>query len=123
MKKINKIDVDPGDSESSKNLHALKEHFIKKKPSFEDKVSTLLDECIPDNDKKKYWRNFFRAITVLRNKSSHEDTSLSQIDKESLINAEFGFMISGDQLTINFTDFSTICNRALNFYNEVAQKN
>jgi hypothetical protein len=74
------------------------ESFIQKilpdRPSTIDVLNSALTGTQFTKEEKKYFRNLYEALSVLRNKSSHSDISLTDGDKLKLKNADLTFLVS-----------------------------
>jgi hypothetical protein len=80
------------------SLTAEIESFIQKilpeRPSTLDILNSALKETQFSKEDKKYFRNLYGALSVLRNKSSHSDISLTDGDKLKLENAQLTFLVT-----------------------------
>ena len=74
------------------------EIFIQKilpdRPSSNDILNSALKVATFTNDDKKYFRRLYEALSVLRNKSSHSDITLTESDKLKLQDAQLTFLVS-----------------------------
>lgn len=112
---LNKINT-----EDTIELEKLKKHFKKKKPSFQDRLNTILNRSKLAKDRKNTWRNFFKAITILRNKVSHSDTSLSQEERDLLKNGGLGVVVSAaGELQLNARLYAQAGKYVLDFWDEL----
>lgn len=67
-----------------------------KHPAFKDYLETALSIKEHNAEFKKTWRKFFDALSIIRNKVSHSNTSINDNEKNSLIDANFGAFISAE---------------------------
>lgn len=98
----------------------LIKYFNKCKPSFEDQFNSLLDFAKFDDSRKKIWRLYFKGLTILRNKASHSDVTLSAAEIKSLKEGGFTVVISSlQELKINTRIYAQIVKHILDFYCEL----
>jgi hypothetical protein len=92
---IRKIENAAGDNDA---IHCGVKHlrsFLKRyRPSFDDYLESVLTTVSLPNITKARWRRFFRALSIVRNKASHSDTSLTETERKALVEGGCGVMIS-----------------------------
>lgn len=85
-------------SKVPKDFHPKIEAFLSKnaydKPSTMDVLNTALTKVNIVNKDKAYFRQFYDALSILRNKSSHSDTALSTSEISRLQQAKLDFLVS-----------------------------
>jgi len=82
-----------------------------KKPSFNDYLEAALKQNINILEhRKKIWREYFKCISILRNKVSHSDCSLSSSEKDLLMHNGFSAVVNGTELQFNSRNYVQICN-------------
>ena len=89
-------------------------------PEFMDHINSALNASALDDNRKAHWRKYFAAIRILRNKSSHYDTSLTGQEKETLRTAELDYHIgTGDHMQTNPAFYAPLAHTALDFSREL----
>jgi hypothetical protein len=82
------------------DFHSKIESFLHKnaydRPSTMDILNTALTQIDITNKDKTYFRLFYDALSILRNKSSHSDSALSASEKSRLQQAKLDFLISDE---------------------------
>jgi len=97
-----------------KALKKLQKYNTKSHFEAADYLNAALSATNLDDLQNKRWRAYFRALTIVRNKSSHSDTSLSEGEKTELRNGELGECVSDDGvLVINPTMYLSNLTRVL----------
>lgn len=100
----------------------LLEYFTKRTPSFSDLLDALLKDKKMNSNKKTIWRKYFKALSILRNKASHSDTKLSDIQRQSLIDGGFKVCVSQHgELQANTNMYAQIVKYVLDFLDEMNQ--
>lgn len=98
------------------------------KPEFNDYLNsvfknvTFLADKVEDEDVKKKWRNYFDAISKIRNKSSHSDVILNEIEQNVIKDAKFGLelMLAPEgKLRIKPSFYPQIISFTLDFFDEL----
>ena len=99
----------------------LFEKLIKnKKPIFTDYLNSALKLSTFDDKGKKSIKRFFRALTIVRNKSSHSNPSLSESEKDNLIEGGFCHFISNEgTLRATPKDYYTISMYIIRFFEKL----
>ena len=82
VQKIEDSGAAVGDALSS--VASLRRHFEAYRPMFSDCLEAVLSATHLTNKDKKVWRRFFRALSIVRNKASHSDTSLTENERSEL---------------------------------------
>lgn len=89
-------------------------------PQFRDYVDTVLRAKLNDQSRRKTWVKYFDALRVLRNKASHSDVSLSDSERETLMNGECGQFVSAEgTLQTNTTTYKYVLDRIFMFYQDI----
>ena len=89
-------------------------------PEFNDYREAVLDCSSITDQRKKYWRIYFRGLSILRNKASHFDTSISTKEQENLKMAGLDHHInSKGAVHTNTKNYLPIVNKVLDFFSEV----
>jgi len=118
---VAQIDEAAGDNETMRRHIKHLRPFIKPdRPNFNDYLeSVLANLSVPPETKKqtkKQWRRFFLVLSIVRNKASHSDVSLTDHEREALRQGEFGDMIStSERLVINPEKYAQFATLALQF--------
>lgn len=100
----------------------LLSYFNKCEPSFHDLLNALLKIVRINKYKKKIWRQYFKALTILRNKASHSDVTLSSSEKQSLNEGGFSVAVSRDgKIQMNSRMYAQIIKHILDFFDEANQ--
>lgn len=58
--------------------------LVGKHPQFDDYLNATIKAAALSQDDAKMWRRFFRALSIIRNKVSHSDASLSEAEITSI---------------------------------------
>jgi hypothetical protein len=104
----------------TKELEKIAKHFQAYKPGFNDYLNALLEESSLNKDAKKKWRGFFRALSIVRNKVSHSDVSLTDQERSDLHSGGCGVMVAGDgSLAINTRMYAQVASIVLVFFDEL----
>jgi hypothetical protein len=102
---------------ATKNLRKI---FRVGHPGFDDYLNAALDTSSLSAKDKKEWRKYFRAISILRNKTSHSDTELSDAEKTAFHDAGFGdYLSESGTLRLNSRRYCQVAVRVLNFLDAV----
>jgi hypothetical protein len=103
------------------DLKSFVENLITRfKPSFEDKLNTLLKTASLEKKQQKKWRNFFKGLTIARNKVSHTDPTLNEDEQLILRKGELAFILTPEGvLNLNPTKWKTIAEMVLSFFDEI----
>lgn len=73
--------------------------------------------------RKKIWRNFFNALSILRNKVSHSDSFLNINEINVLKKGGFENLLSPElELQTNPLHYKEVCVYILDFFDELIQK-
>lgn len=92
----------------------------RKRPSFTDYLNAVLKKSGLDKDRQEVWRNFFNGLRILRNKSSHSNTTLLQNEIEILRKGGMAVVVSSSEtLQFNTRMYAQITNLTLDFWNEL----
>jgi hypothetical protein len=90
------------------------------RPEFSDYLEAVLKTKIPRKDRRKVWRRLFDALSILRNKASHSDVSLTQLQRSKLTGAGLSPMIdAGGNLQINPRMYVQLASYVLDFLDDV----
>jgi hypothetical protein len=118
-KKINSLLKELDGKLTNKQIKLI-ESLAPKKPSFDDYLEASLKNISSmAEDRKKIWRKYFKCLSILRNKVSHSDCSLSTIERESLVQNGFASLVNGNELQFNSRLYSQICDYVIQFFQEL----
>ena len=81
----------PAAHRAIKDLRALLRTY---RPGFDDHLEGVLSTVNLSEETKKTWRRFFRALSIVRNKTSHSDPTLTEDEQSRLRGGGFGVMVS-----------------------------
>lgn len=73
-----------------KNLRKL---FRTVRPGFDDYLNTVIERSALQPEVRLNWRRYFRALSIVRNKASHSDPTLSPAEVTDLRTGGFAAMI------------------------------
>jgi hypothetical protein len=86
------------------------------KPTSADYLEAALKLSTFDDKGKKSIRNFFSALVIVRNKSSHSNPSLTEDEKERLKKGGLEHFISTNgELVASYRSYYSICNYIIGF--------
>lgn len=103
-----------------KAMRWLERYFTRSILHFDDYLNAVLKASSLTKKRQKQWRNFFIALSVVRNKVSHSDTTLAEADKKKLKAGGCEVFISPKgELHSNTTHYSQILKHGLDFLDEV----
>lgn len=97
----------------------LVKSLVPKKPSFNDYLDASLKKSPMSNDRKKIWRKYFKCLSIIRNKVSHSDCSLSSNDRECLVLNGFAPLVMENKLQFNSRYYTQICNHLIQFFQDL----
>ena len=118
-KKIDYLLDELGDKLTQSQKRVIKS-LSPKKPSFNDYLEAALKQNSNILEhRKKIWRKYFKCISILRNKVSHSDCSLSSSEKDLLMNNGFSAVVNGTELQFNSRNYVQICNHVIQFFQEL----
>lgn len=95
------------------------ESLAPKAPSFSDYLEAVLSISQLKNDRKVMWRRYLVGLSLIRNKVSHSDPSLTSAQVEELKKAGFGTLVSTGELLLNPRSHRQICDHLIQFLREV----
>jgi hypothetical protein len=81
-------------TEHQKDIEDFLQENTSDRPSSMDFLNSSLKEISFSEDEKTYFRIFYEALSILRNKSSHSDPSLNDYESKKLKQAKLDFLIS-----------------------------
>jgi hypothetical protein len=100
-----------------KKLHRL---IGKGHPSFDDYLNSALEVSCFTTKQKTVWRRFFKALSTVRNKVSHSDTTLSDAEQEALKTGGLGAMVSSKgELMVNPQMYHQLATFLLDFFDSL----
>jgi hypothetical protein len=102
---------------SEKTRHSLGA-LVGQTPDFMDYVRAIIAARISPVQRQKVWRMFFDALSIVRNKSSHSDTTLSASDQRRLADGGLGALTVSGELQTNPRRYKEIVDLILQFYRE-----
>jgi hypothetical protein len=87
------------------------------RPIFTDYLESVLEGSLLSDSDKKTWRQFFRALSIVRNKASHSDTTLSETERRDLRDGGCVTMIAADgTLVLNPRMYAQAAHFVLQFF-------
>lgn len=96
-----------------KHLYA---YLKTQRPGFDDYLEAVLDTTSLARKTKTQWRRFFRALSIVRNKASHSDVSLTEPERKALVDGGCEVMISpSGELVMNPRMYAQFVTFALQF--------
>lgn len=102
------------------NVKKLRAYFEKRKPSFKDYLNKILVSSKMNNERRKIWISLIDGLSIIRNKASHSDPSLSEHEREILQNGGFAVMISqSGELHMNPQYYPQTVQFILDFWDEL----
>lgn len=106
-----------------KELKMIERKTLRKWPIFDDYLEAVLSKSKMSQKSKKIWRKFFKALSIVRNKVSHSDISLSEHEKQMMIEGGFRTLVSKKgKLQVNPRMYEQVCNYILRFFDELYSK-
>jgi hypothetical protein len=115
---VRKIEEAAGDlpivRRALKDLRAVMRTY---RPSFDDYLEGALSTVTLNDKTKKTWRRFFRALSIIRNKTSHAEPALTDAERVRLREGGFAVMISGSgELVMNPRMYRQAAGFVLDFF-------
>lgn len=108
------------DQNAHEDVEKMIKHFKSYRKGFNDYLEAILSNTAITKEEKKNWRIFFSSLSIIRNKTSHFEQTLSDTEREKLSSAGLGEQISADGILIlNPALYSKFIDRCLSFF-EVA---
>ena len=87
---------------------------------FLDYINAALNASALPDQRKRHWRNFFDGVRILRNKSSHSDTSFTTNERQALAAASLNQHIDANGcMHSNMSNYAPIAFTALDFIKEL----
>ena len=71
-------------------------------PQFDDYLNAVLQFKEVEKKQASSWRKYFRGFSLLRNKVSHESTTLNVDEKQVLVDSGIGVQISENEFLVSF---------------------
>ncbi len=103
---------------NSSSLIKLRNKANKLKPTFNDKISIVLKSF--DKKQKKMWLNYFSALSIIRHKCSHSDTTLSSTEIRDIKKSPFSvFLTVHNELNMHVGRYKEIVDHLLKFIDQV----
>jgi len=89
-------------------------------PNFYDYLNSALENSTIENKNKIGWRKIFDGLTIIRNKSSHSDPSLSENEIQRLKEGGYDALVSTEnQLQLNPRNYYQIVVPILDFFDDL----
>lgn len=122
LSEIEEIERINENNEINEHINNIKEILMTNRPSFDDYLNSVLRAITLPKKTKTIWRKFFLALSTVRNKCSHSDTSLNEREKTKLREGGFSALISpiGD-LQINTSFYPQIIKFILDFFDLISE--
>lgn len=93
------------------------------KPSFEDKLNEVIKQTSLNNEDRQKWRKFFQGLTIARNKASHSDPSLTEGEKETLLDGDLSILVTEEgDLQVDPRIWHQLAEKTLDFFENVNYK-
>ena len=90
---------------------------VARQPAFTDYLETAMSVKNLNERERRTWRGFFRALSIVRNKLSHSDTTLSDNERTAMREGGCGALIGEEgQLVLNPRMFCQVAMFALQFF-------
>lgn len=91
-------------------------------PAFDDYLEPVLENCFASDDRRREWRRFFRAFSIVRNKASHFNPALNGHERQALAAGGMGAMVDvNGNLQINPRVYAQLSKLSLDFFDEAVQ--
>lgn len=118
---VAQIEREAGSSKTVQRAVKTLHTYLKRQHTrFDDYLHAVLDPISLPRETKTQWRRFFRALSIVRNKASHSDVSLTGIERKALLDGGCGVMISSSgELVINPRVYAQFVTFALQFFDLV----
>ncbi len=115
---VNKISSKLSDMTAIKHELTEIKKLASNHPTFNDYLNTVLNHIKRLSNKyKKASRVYFDGLSIIRNKVSHSDMSLTDIEKQKLKNAKLGNAISKDGLLqMTFEGYKFLVGDVIRFF-------
>ena len=84
-------------------------------PTFSDALESVLKQMTWERELKKRWRKYFRALTIMRNKSAHFAQPLTLAERQDLRAGGFGAAIGNGYVVANPRMFRQVCDHISEF--------
>ncbi len=90
-------------------------------PTFNDYLNTVIENIPLPETYRHECRMYFDAFSIVRNKMSHSDMTLSESEKEKLITAKFGKIIApdGKGMQMTFEGYKLLIGDAIRFFDQL----
>jgi hypothetical protein len=89
-------------------------------PAFLDYVRSAVQARLEKPDRRDVWIKFFDALSVIRNKASHSDVTLSESQQKKLAEGGCGVLVSDDgNLQLNSRNYKQVVDCVMQFYQEL----
>lgn len=103
-----------------KELTNLETKATKLAPYFNDYLEAVIKKSNFNKEYKQETRNYFRALSILRNKISHSNTILKSNEIEDLKKGKLGLVVEADnRLSFSIEFYKPIIIDLINFFNKL----
>ena len=93
-----------------------------KSPQFADYLNAALRQASFEESDAVVWRKYFRALSIVRNKVSHSDTTLSEPEVSDLQAGGFSVVVVNGQLVVNPRMYRQVVEHIMRFFTSVLSK-
>ncbi len=105
------------DEDTAKQVRRLANSVPRFRPTFDDHLNAVMKGSTLSRETKRNWRSFFQALSIVRNKSSHSDPTLSSTEAQKLVDGGCGVMVSDDgRLHVNPRMYKQVVCGVLDFF-------
>ena len=115
---LQKIELETGHNlRVKRHTSRLRKKMRSIRPNLMDYVNTLLKQSDLTKEKQKTWKDFFEAITILRNKCSHSIFNIEESERKKLIAGGFQQSVNiPGEIIVGPRMYSQVANNILNFF-------
>jgi hypothetical protein len=90
--------------------------------TFQDYLNTAMEHTEVADDFCSNWRDYFRALSIIRNKASHSKVTLTDTERQDLRKARFDSWIDDrGELQLNTLRYAEVSARILDFFDVMCQ--
>ena len=108
------------DDATIQQVRRLKKSLPRFRSSFDDYLNAVLEWSDLSRERKRSWRKYFGALSIVRNRISHSDPTLSTKEAQSLRDGGCGVMVSNDgSLVVNPRMYKQVASHILDFLDQL----
>jgi hypothetical protein len=93
-----------------------------KQPQFSDYLNVVLKRGKLRGADATMWRKYFRALSIIRNKASHYDTTLSDVEVTALKGGGFSVAVTDGRLGVNPRMYRQVIEHTKRFFGLILSK-